>query len=190
MYRKIDVKIWNDGKFTSLSDSGKLVFLMLLTHPNMTQLGAMRASIAGLAEELGWEARRFGRAFDESKSAGMVEHDARACLIYLPNFIKYNRPESPNVVKAWVKASLLLPECALRERILATAKGFLEVLSEGFQQAFKEEWAKAYPLPSGNQKQKQKQKEKIPPPRDGDEMFGSERAGNPPGPFATFEETA
>lgn len=44
-YRKIDSRIWNDAKFRELSDNGKLVFLMLLTHPSMTSLGAMRATV-------------------------------------------------------------------------------------------------------------------------------------------------
>jgi hypothetical protein len=160
MYRKVDTRIWNDEKFCSLTDDGKLVFLMLLTHHNMTQLGAMKASVAGLAEELGWALNRFQKAFTPSVACGMVEHDPRACLIYLPNFIKYNKPESPNVVKAWVKASALLPECTLRSVVLETAKAFLEGLSEGYQQAFLEESLKAYPCPLANQKQKQKQKEK------------------------------
>ena len=43
-HRKIDVRIWNDQKFLSLSERGKLAFLMLLTHPMMTALGAMRGT--------------------------------------------------------------------------------------------------------------------------------------------------
>ena len=157
MYRKVDTRIWNDAKFCALSDSGKLVFLMLLTHHNMTSLGAMKASIAGLAEEIGWDGRRFGRAFHESVGLGMVEHDPKVCLIYLPNFIKYNKPESPNVMKSWVKASVLLPECALRSVVLQKAEGLTEGLTEGFREAFREEMAKSYPCPLPNQKQKQKQ---------------------------------
>jgi hypothetical protein len=57
-YRKVDTRIWNDAQFCGLSDDGKLVFLLLLTHPNMTSLGAMRATLAGLAEEIGWEPER------------------------------------------------------------------------------------------------------------------------------------
>jgi hypothetical protein len=53
-YRKIDPRIWNDQKFRELSDDAKIVFFLLLTHPHMTALGAMRATVAGLAAELGW----------------------------------------------------------------------------------------------------------------------------------------
>ena len=64
-YRKVDPRIWNDAKFRDLSDNGKLVFFFLLTHPNMTSLGAMRHTIPGLAAELGWDVEVFGKAFQE-----------------------------------------------------------------------------------------------------------------------------
>ena len=32
-YRKVDPRIWNDEKFRTLTDNGKLVFFMLLTQP-------------------------------------------------------------------------------------------------------------------------------------------------------------
>lgn len=33
-YRKIDPRIWNDERFRVLTDSGKLAFLFVLTHPS------------------------------------------------------------------------------------------------------------------------------------------------------------
>ena len=117
-YRKIDSRVWNDAKFRSLSDNAKLVFVMLLTHPNMTALGAMRATVSGLAEELGWETEAFREAFQEASAKGMAEHDPKACFVALPNFLKYNGPESPNVVKAWASALDLLPECALKNQVV------------------------------------------------------------------------
>ncbi|WP_158614563.1 MULTISPECIES: hypothetical protein [Mesorhizobium] len=49
--RQIDVKMWNDAKFTSLSVEGKLAWVMLLSHPIMAALGAMRATPSGLAAD-------------------------------------------------------------------------------------------------------------------------------------------
>lgn len=159
-YRKIDTRIWNDEKFCTFSDKGKLVFLMLLTHPNMTSLGAMRMSPSGMAEEIGWDRRVFLRIFNELLASGVAMYDAKMCIVYLPNFLKYNRPESPNVVKSWAKSSTLLPESLLKDLAIAKAKDFLEGLSEGFRQAFAEEFAKAYLKPFGIQEQEQEQKEK------------------------------
>ena len=65
IYRKIDTRIWNDAKFNALSPNGKLAFLFILTNPNMTALGAMRATIEGLSAELRIPAEAFREVFGE-----------------------------------------------------------------------------------------------------------------------------
>lgn len=162
-YRKVDPRIWNDAKFRALDDRAKLVFLMLLTHPNMTAVGAMRATLAGMAEELGWEVEAFREAFRQPFAKGMVEHDPRACFVGLPKFLDYNRPESPNVVKAWFRSFDLLPECELKTRVLTRCKAYTEALGEAFGQALAEALAKASLQPSPNQEQKQEQEPKPKP---------------------------
>lgn len=154
-YRKVDPRIWNDAKFRSLSDDGKLVFFMLLTHPNMTALGAMRATVAGLAEEMAWEIERFREAFREALSKGMAEHDQGACLVMLPKFMKYNPPESPNVVKAWAASLDLLPECALKTRVVAESVAYLKGKSKAFTEALPEAFTEALPKAMPNQEQEQ-----------------------------------
>lgn len=152
-YRKIDPRIWNDKKFRSMTDAGKLVFLFVLTHPHMTSIGAMRATLGGLADELGWELKAFREAFGEAFEKGMVKHDPKASFLALPNFLKYNAPESPNVVKAWVSASDLLPECDLKEEVIQWVKDFVEGLPEAFAKALPKDFAKGMP----NQEQEQEQ---------------------------------
>lgn len=162
-YRKVDPRIWNDAKFRALSNKGKLVFFLLLTHPHMTALGAMRATPSGLAEELNWQPEAFREVFAEVLAAGMAEHDQKACLIALPKFLKYNPPESPNVVKAWVGALDLLPECELKTTVLQRAGDFADSMTKGFGQAFREAFDKA--MPNQEQEQEQKQKKHPPTPR-------------------------
>ena len=157
-YRKVDPRIWNDEKFVGMSDKGKLVFFMLLTHPNMTALGAMRATIPGLAAEIGWPEKAFREAFGEAFAKAMVKHDEKASLIVLPNFLKYNRPESPNVVKAWETSLDLLPECRLKDELIQHVKAFAEALSKGFTKALPEAFAKTIPKAMPIQEQEQEQK--------------------------------
>jgi hypothetical protein len=145
-YRKIDTRIWNDEKFRSFTDNGKLAFFFLLTHPNMTAIGAMRATIPGLAAEIGWSAKGFGEAFREGASKGMARHDETACLVWLPNFIRYNPPENPNVLKAWVKSVEYLPECDLTTEAIQSVKAFAEGLGEAFAKALPEAFAKGMPI--------------------------------------------
>lgn len=186
-YRKVDPRIWNDAKFRELSDNAKLAFFMLLTHPNMTALGAMRATVSGLAEEMGWEPEDFREAFSEALAKGMAEHDSKACLIALPQFIKYNPPESPNVVKAWSGALDLLPECDLKTRVIARAKDLAEAKGEGFAEAF----AKSMPKSIANQEQEQKQEQDTYSGAAGDSKESKTRRKKPatpiPGDFAPNE---
>lgn len=174
-YRKIDVRIWNDEQFAAFSDDGKLAFLFLLTHPNLTSLGAMRATRAGLAEELGWSLAKFSRAFAAILAADMAQYDARSAFLWLPNFLKYNQPESPNVVTGWGKALDLLPECAMRSACMASAHRYTQGLPEAFAKAFEQVFAKI----RANQEQEQEQEpdpKPDPPKRDQLGDGGSGRA--------------
>lgn len=158
-YRKVDPRIWNDEKFRGLSNNGKLVFFMLLTHPHMTAIGAMRATAPGLAAEMGWSEKAFREAFGEALSKGMAKHDEGACFLALPRFLKYNPPESPNVVKAWASSLDLLPECQLKSQVIQEAKAFAEAFGKAFGEALPEAFAKAMP----NQEQEQEQNEPLAP---------------------------
>jgi hypothetical protein len=134
-YRKVDPRIWNDEKFRGFTRDGKLVFFFLLTHPHMTAVGAMRAAIPGLAAEMGWPEYDFREALEDALTHKMVEVDENACLISLPNFMKYNRPENPNVLKAWVASLIELPECPLKNQITDRLKAFAQGLSKAFREA-------------------------------------------------------
>lgn len=182
-YRKVDPRIWNDAKFTSLDDSAKLVFFMLLTHPSMTALGAMRATLSGLAEELGWESEAFREAFAKVCDKGMAEHDKKACLVALPNFLRYNPPESPNVIKAWVAALDMLPECALKTRVVARSKAFAEGLTKGFAEALPEVFAKGMPYQEQEQEQEPEQEVLAPTVLVGDKPPTEKKAKAPTCPF-------
>lgn len=190
-YRKIDTRIWNDERFALLSDDGKLVFLFLLTHPHLTSLGAMRATVPGLAAELRWPVERFREAFadllTDAQRDGqpLVEHDDRACFIGLPKFLKYNSPENGNVVKSWGPLLDLLPECSHKTRLLSRVREHVQrlggdfaagwervcpTLSEGFAKPF----GNGMPNPEPEPEHKPDPKRRPPPPRNANKPERSE----------------
>lgn len=164
-YRKVDTRIWNDQKFNQLSDDGKLVFFLLLTHPHLTSLGAMRASLSGLSSELHWSLEKFQKAFDESFIKSMVCYDNAATLMWLPNFLKYNKPESPNVIRSWENSLDNLPECNLKDYLINHSRTIVRNLPVSFQEALPEDFAKVLLNQEQEQEheQKQKQDKKHPP---------------------------
>jgi hypothetical protein len=159
-YRKVDTRIWNDEKFCALSDDAKLLFFFLLTHPHLTALGAMRISVAGMAGELNWSSERLSIALREVFQKSIVKYDEKALFLWLPNFLKYNPPESPNVVKSWSLSLDYLPECTLKKALINQVISRVERLSIGFREALGEAFRKGMPYQEQEHKQEQKQKQK------------------------------
>lgn len=143
-YRKISTHIWNDEKVRDMSDSAKFALVFILTHPHMGPLGAIRANTPGLAHELGWSSRKFAKTFSEITDKGIARYDAKASLIWFPNFLKHNPPESPNVVTSWAGSFEDLPECDLRNDIFSAACAHANARGASFREAFE----KAFGMPS------------------------------------------
>lgn len=134
-YRKIDVRMWNDRKFRELSDNGKLAFILLLTHPDTTQIGTIRTRVSNLADELGWQRDAMSHAIQEVTLSGMIDADEKAGLMVINNFLKYNAPSSPNAFKSWCELIDLMPECDLLDKHVARLKTFVDGLSVGMRNA-------------------------------------------------------
>jgi hypothetical protein len=149
-FRKIDPRIWNDKKFMAMTANGQLACIFLMTHPHMTSVGGLRATIPGVASE---HPKIPEKAFKEAFEKGIAKEDQKAPLIWFPNFLKYNPPENPNVVKAWAKSMDDLPECGTKDLIYLRVKDFLK----GFSEGFKEAWPQ--PLPKQEQEQEQEQEQ-------------------------------
>lgn len=164
-YRTIDVRLWGDEKFRALSPlhpSGQALFLYLLTNPNTTSIpGLYRAGAAAMAEELGWTLEGFQEAFQEILTQGLVMADFKARLIFIPNAIKFNRPQSPNVVKSWVSHWDELPECGLINIAYQAIKAFVEGMGETFAEAFNQATQKPSQKTMPNQEQEQNQEQNI-----------------------------
>jgi len=191
-YRRIEVRIHADEKYRRLSDSAKLLFLTLLTHPSMTSIGAMRFTPEGCAAEMRWTIGRLRQSLSETLSEGLAEWDQEGFLLMFPNFLKHNPPENPNVVKSWRTIDDLIPECPLKRKLYQRVKAFAEGLGEAFAEALPEAFGEPSrkgmpnpePEPEPFPEQEQEPKNNTPhTPR----KRGSSRNGVPEQVAADFE---
>lgn len=172
-YRCIDVRIWGDEKFRTLSPlspSGQALFIYLLTNINTNSIpGLYRAGLAAMAEELRWSLEDFQGALNELQQEGLVKTDLNARVVFIPNVIKYNKPESPNVIKSWSLHWDEVPECALKNEaydflkvyIKGMGEPFLKALNETINEFSKKAIPKALRKASLNQEQEQDQEQEI-----------------------------
>ena len=159
-YRRVSTCIWNDRRFRELSIGGKLLFLYFLTTQFLTSLGAMRGSLEGVAAELGLALPKLGAYFREIEDRHMVQYDKAAGFVVLPNFLKHNPPENPNVVKSWGGQLDLLPESPLKNELVERVRVLIDSLPPPFAEALPESFRK-------------------PPPRDGETEQLSYRTPDP-----------
>ena len=126
----------------------------------------MRGTLDGLAAELRWSRRRIRLALEPAIRAGMVEANEAVAYIGLPNFLRYNEPENPNVVKgAWVEALSQIPACPERRALIRRCRKYLSERSEKFRaelpqaiwEAFSEGLPEGSPQPFGKDSGKQEQ---------------------------------
>jgi len=160
-YRKIDVRIWNDEKFRTLSDKGKLLFLFLLTHPHLTPVGTLRITKEGMAAELSWELKGFDIPFLELFRKGLIKYDHEAACVVVPNFLKYNPPENPNVVKSWEKVIDLIPECRLKVELFQYITDWIKGFPEPFRKAMPNPYPKGMPNQEPEPEQEQEQEQEL-----------------------------
>lgn len=186
-YRKIDVRIWSDREVRRLSrpqPNGQSLWMYLLTARETVIIpGVFASRESGLAEELGWPLDGFrkafaevsGQAFAEGERFGaekaLAKADWEAGLVYVPNGIKHNAPQSPNVVRSWGRTWDELPECDLKAEAYRGLRAFVEGMGHAFLKAFDEaiprpSW-KAFAKPKPNQDQEQEQEQ------EGDHARGS-----------------
>lgn len=155
--------MYADRKFTDLSKpqpSAQWLWVYLLTGPHTTIIpGVSCIGEAGLAESLGWDVEAFREVFREVYAKGMAKADWKARLVWVPNAVYYNPPESQNVIKAWSKTWPEVPECALKLTAYSELKAFLEGMGEGWVEVFD----KSFPHPSANQEQEQEQEQEVLP---------------------------
>jgi hypothetical protein len=158
-YRKIDTRMWADAKFRALSTpppSGKYLWIALLTGPHTTNLpGLFRVGEMALSEELGWSLEGFRKGFAELFREGLAKADWNARVVWIPNAIKYNPPDNPNVVKGWRDSWDEVPECGLKAEAYQTLRTFTKGLGEGFAKAFHEGCVQCL----ANQEQEQEQEQ-------------------------------
>ena len=125
----------------ALEPDEKLVWCWLLNNTQHTQIpGVFRCWSPMVADETGLSLRRTKRCLDRLTAVGMLKHDPKTGLTWLPNALKRRTVRSPDNVRAWKRDFGALPECQLKHEIAQTfarsfsgrTENFAEVLRDVF----------------------------------------------------------
>lgn len=129
-YRVIKCRMRSDEKFCSLSGptpNAQSLFEWLLAPPNGGIIPCLVSGGKGaMAEARDWPVEDFSRCFDEIAEKKMAVADWKKGLVWLPNGLKHNAPQSPKCFSTWGRAWVLYPECELRDIALVQLIQFVE----------------------------------------------------------------
>lgn len=141
-YRRVEVSTYTDEKFLKLSPvrpSGQSLWLYLLTGKHTTAIpGLSGHGLGSLSEQLKWPLKDVRKHWEEIERLKMGTADWSAPCIWLPKAIRYNEPESPNVVRGWEKHAKDIPACSLKDSALASLQAYCEGRSEAYLKAFRD----------------------------------------------------
>lgn len=152
-YRKSNPAKWNDPRFRALPKpvpSSRYLYWFLRLGPQTGIVpGLYEARAGGLADYLGWDRDGFDQAFAELEQQDLARADWEAGLVWVPDAIEDDHPQSLNAAKSWGAALAELPDCQLKNEayqyVLAFADGIREGLREGIREAIAEGFRKACP---------------------------------------------
>jgi uncharacterized phage protein (TIGR02220 family) len=157
-YRTIHCKLWNDDKFPFVSTNCQLVFFHLLTTPLSTPFGFFKASINALCDEQRSLREGYREGFREGLTEGFFKYDNRAFLVLIPRYLRYNPPQSINVLRSWMGIYQELPSGNLNNEFLSILRLTCEGISKAFLDAFENLWpcfSDSSPIQEQEQEQEQ-----------------------------------
>lgn len=146
--------MWGDAKFRSLSapkPNARDLWIFLLTGPHNTAVpGLFALGEAAMAEAMGWPLAATKACLAEILGKGMMKMDQGTRLVWLPNALRHNAPENPNVVQGWKLPWSELPECGLKDEAREALLVGLQAISAKFNEAFRIALGELPPKPSSN----------------------------------------
>ena len=198
-YYRISTRFWDDEKSRGWPTDVKLLALYLLTSRHRTLEGIFVLPLSSVCEDLHWNRKKLSKLMTVLTTNQFLRYDPEARVMLIRNALRYQAPESANVVTGAIRRIKDLPKSPLLEEFLALAK--LHCSRQGgseFPRKFYEELERALgqPLEQASPRplellnlnlraQAQSESESSPVDRPNNGRPGSRRGSPPQGPDAT-----
>jgi len=123
-YGQVQSAFWQSTDGQSLSDSGKLLFLYILTGPHANGIGCYRVPNGYVMEDLSWTLERVSEVSSEVSSKGLLRHFGD--VVFIPNFLRWNVISKGNVAAARFKEFEGLPKGEAKSLVARAMLEFCE----------------------------------------------------------------
>ena len=135
-YGQVQTGFWVHPDVAPLSDGAKLLAVYLFSCPHSNALGCFRLPGGYVSSDLGWTPETVEERATELASAGLALRDAATGWTLIPNHLKWNPVQNPNVGKAVLRQARAVPsDFPHRERMVEALARLGSHLPEGWRRA-------------------------------------------------------
>ena len=154
-YGKVETKFWGWALKNKLSNDARTLALYLLTGPHSNSIGCYRLPDGYITADLGLTSETITDALSELSKNGFAHRCKITDFLFLPDYLRHNKPENPNVGSSMARLADTIPSdfsygLELTEKLKPFGKrlptGFVNGLGNRF-----ETLTLTYPLPEPNQ---------------------------------------
>ena len=127
VFTPVSPKVWHSKRFRSLSDPARLLFMYLLTGPNVTSIGCYKIPNGYICTDMKWDEATLRQHMDELVQSGMILEDQATEIIWIDKWGKFCRPTGAKSVKGAMKLLNALPEGIARNACSVALFGEVDV---------------------------------------------------------------
>jgi len=118
-YGKIESGFWQNPRVRELSERGRYLLTYLLSCPHGNSAGCFVLRNGYIADDLAWPSERVAETISELSRNGFIERDDKSFLLRIVGWWGHNTIENPNVAKHVAKEINALPNCQVKQRLIA-----------------------------------------------------------------------
>lgn len=152
-YGKVQTTFWTSQDTSTMSDTGRMLALYLLTSPHSNILGCFHLPIGYVCEDLKWAPSRVEEGFVELLAKGFATHDKASKWVVMHAYLKWNPIENPN---QGISAGRLFEQIPDKSTVKPALAAALRQFSKHFPSAILDHFptvAEPLPKPFRNQEQ-------------------------------------
>lgn len=144
-YYKLSPDFWRDEKTSGWDDDARLCALYVLTSPHRTTEGLFYMPRSYAIGDLGWQAKRFNKAFDRLIADGFIEYDDKASVCWIVKAMDYQVPANPKQAMWAAKLLAKIPPNRMANRFRTVAETASKRLAEVIANDYPDAWPNQSP---------------------------------------------
>lgn len=123
-YRYVQCAFWSDPFILGLTPEEKYFYLYLITNPHTKQCGIYELPFKLIELETGYNSDTVQKLMLRFRDYDKITYDPKTSEVFIHNWLKFNRSESPKVLRCIINELNQAKSDDFKEKIMQQLKGY------------------------------------------------------------------